>query len=71
MIDMRRSFFRIRPDSKKYFMQWIYDACRQLVPLLDRSGGIAHRVCSAVHRRHQTRCLQAYRHQLDVGYRVH
>jgi Na+-exporting ATPase len=28
MIDMRRSFFRMQPDSKRYFTQWIYDVWR-------------------------------------------
>jgi P-type Na+/K+ transporter len=25
MVDMRRSFFRMQPDSKRYFTQWMYD----------------------------------------------
>lgn len=25
MVDMRRSFFRMQPGSKKYFTQWMYD----------------------------------------------
>lgn len=25
MMDMRRSFFRMKPGSKKYFTQWMYD----------------------------------------------
>jgi P-type Na+/K+ transporter len=28
MVDMRRSFFRMKPKSKKYFTQWIYDVWR-------------------------------------------
>ncbi|KAJ4410426.1 P-type ATPase [Didymella pomorum] len=28
MIDMRRSFFRMQPGSKKYFTQWIFDVWR-------------------------------------------
>ena len=28
MVDMRRSFFRMQPDSKKYFTQWMYDVWR-------------------------------------------
>lgn len=28
MIDMRRSFFRMQPDSKKYFTQWMHDVWR-------------------------------------------
>ncbi|PSN58728.1 potassium/sodium eff [Corynespora cassiicola Philippines] len=28
MIDMRRSFFRMQPGSKRYFTQWIYDIWR-------------------------------------------
>lgn len=28
MVDMRRSFFRMNPDSKKYLTQWIYDVWR-------------------------------------------
>ncbi|OJJ66388.1 hypothetical protein ASPBRDRAFT_138041 [Aspergillus brasiliensis CBS 101740] len=28
MIDLRRSFFRMQPDSKKYFTQWMYDVWR-------------------------------------------
>lgn len=28
MIDMRRSFFRMQPGSKKYFTQWMYDVWR-------------------------------------------
>ncbi|KAH7202308.1 hypothetical protein DER44DRAFT_669624 [Fusarium oxysporum] len=28
MINMRRSFFRMQPKSKKYFTQWIYDVWR-------------------------------------------
>lgn len=28
MVDMRRSFFRMQPGSKKYFTQWIYDVWR-------------------------------------------
>ncbi|KAJ4374132.1 P-type ATPase [Neocucurbitaria cava] len=28
MIDMRRSFFRMQPDSKRYFTQWILDVWR-------------------------------------------
>jgi P-type Na+/K+ transporter len=28
MIDMRRSFFRMQPGSKKYFTQWMYDIWR-------------------------------------------
>ena len=28
MIDMRRSFFRMQPDSKRYFTQWIFDVWR-------------------------------------------
>jgi P-type Na+/K+ transporter len=28
MIDMRRSFFRMQPGSKKYFTQWIHDIWR-------------------------------------------
>ncbi|OQO13556.1 hypothetical protein B0A48_01785 [Cryoendolithus antarcticus] len=28
LIDMRRSLFRMQPDSKKYFTQWIYDVRR-------------------------------------------
>jgi magnesium-transporting ATPase (P-type) len=28
LVDMRRSFFRMQPGSKKYFTQWIYDVRR-------------------------------------------
>ena len=28
MIDMRRSFFRMQPDSNKYFTQWMHDVWR-------------------------------------------
>ncbi|KAK2762207.1 hypothetical protein FQN54_001216 [Arachnomyces sp. PD_36] len=28
MVDMRRSFFRMQPGSKKYFTQWMYDVWR-------------------------------------------
>merc|ERR1712098_858094 len=28
MINMRRSFFRMQPGSKKYFTQWMYDVWR-------------------------------------------
>jgi len=28
MVNMRRSFFRMQPKSKKYFTQWIYDVWR-------------------------------------------
>ncbi|KAK4999984.1 P-type ATPase [Elasticomyces elasticus] len=28
MVDMRRSFFRMQPQSKKYFTQWMYDVWR-------------------------------------------
>jgi Na+-exporting ATPase len=28
MIDMRRSFFRMQPDSKRYFTQWAIDVWR-------------------------------------------
>merc|ERR1719282_2091742 len=28
VIDMRRSFFRMQPDSKKYFTQWFWDIWR-------------------------------------------
>lgn len=28
MIDMRRSFFRMQPGSKKYLTQWVYDVWR-------------------------------------------
>lgn len=28
VVDMRRSFFRMQPDSKKYFTQWFYDVWR-------------------------------------------
>ena len=28
MVDRRRSFFRMQPDSKKYFTQWMYDVWR-------------------------------------------
>lgn len=28
MVDMRRSFFRMQPGSKKYFTQWAYDVWR-------------------------------------------
>jgi len=28
MIDMRRSFFRMQPDSKRYFTQWMFDVWR-------------------------------------------
>ncbi|OQO11027.1 hypothetical protein B0A48_05282 [Cryoendolithus antarcticus] len=28
LVDMRRSFFRMQPDSKKYFTQWFYDVRR-------------------------------------------
>jgi magnesium-transporting ATPase (P-type) len=28
MVDMRRSFFRMQPKSKKYFTQWMYDVWR-------------------------------------------
>ena len=28
MVDMRRSFFRMQPDSKKYFTQWMHDVWR-------------------------------------------
>lgn len=28
MVDMRRSFFRMQPDSKKYFTQWFHDVWR-------------------------------------------
>ncbi|KAF3008599.1 hypothetical protein E8E13_007740 [Curvularia kusanoi] len=28
MVDMRRSFFRMQPDSKRYFTQWIFDVWR-------------------------------------------
>jgi magnesium-transporting ATPase (P-type) len=28
MIDMRRSFFRMQPDSKRYFTQWMIDVWR-------------------------------------------
>ncbi|KAH0562425.1 hypothetical protein GP486_002885 [Trichoglossum hirsutum] len=28
MVDMRRSFFRMQPGSKRYFTQWIYDVWR-------------------------------------------
>jgi potassium/sodium efflux P-type ATPase len=28
MVDMRRSFFRMQPNSKKYFTQWMYDVWR-------------------------------------------
>jgi len=28
LVDKRRSFFRMQPDSKKYFTQWIYDVWR-------------------------------------------
>lgn len=28
MIDMRRSFFRMQPDSKRYFTQWMHDVWR-------------------------------------------
>ena len=28
MIDMRRPFFRMQPDSKKYATQWAYDVWR-------------------------------------------
>jgi len=28
MVDMRRSFFRMQPDSKRYFTQWMYDVWR-------------------------------------------
>lgn len=28
MIDMRRSFFRMQPDSKRYFTQWMFDIWR-------------------------------------------
>ncbi|KAJ5268707.1 hypothetical protein N7505_004465 [Penicillium chrysogenum] len=28
MVDMRRSFFRMQPDSKRYFTQWMFDVWR-------------------------------------------
>jgi hypothetical protein len=28
MVNMRRSFFRMQPKSKKYFTQWMYDVWR-------------------------------------------
>jgi hypothetical protein len=28
MVDMRRSFFRMRPQSNRYFTQWLYDVWR-------------------------------------------
>ena len=28
MVDMRRSFFRMQPDSKRYFSQWMFDVWR-------------------------------------------
>jgi Na+-exporting ATPase len=28
MVDMRRSFFRMQPGSKKYLTQWMYDIWR-------------------------------------------
>jgi len=28
MIDMRRSFFRMQPGSKRYFTQWMFDVWR-------------------------------------------
>ncbi|KAL7649225.1 P-type ATPase [Aspergillus niger] len=28
MVDMRRSFFRMQPNSKRYFTQWMYDVWR-------------------------------------------
>lgn len=28
MVDMRRSFFRMQPGSKRYFTQWFYDVWR-------------------------------------------
>ena len=28
MVDMRRSFFRMQPNSKRYFTQWVYDVWR-------------------------------------------
>ncbi|OCT48444.1 Sodium transport ATPase 5 [Cladophialophora carrionii] len=28
MVNMRKSFFRMQPDSKKYFTQWMYDVWR-------------------------------------------
>ncbi|KAE8355490.1 hypothetical protein BDV28DRAFT_155330 [Aspergillus coremiiformis] len=28
LIDMRRSFFRMQPDSKRYFTQWMFDVWR-------------------------------------------
>lgn len=28
MVNMRRSFFRMQPKSKRYFTQWMYDAWR-------------------------------------------
>ena len=39
MLDMRRSFFRMQPGSKKYFTQWISDVWRNKFLFFSIMGG--------------------------------
>jgi magnesium-transporting ATPase (P-type) len=41
MVDMRRSFFRMQPGSKKYFTQWMYDVYRNKFLLFAIVAGFA------------------------------
>jgi magnesium-transporting ATPase (P-type) len=60
LIDMRRSFFRMKPDSKRYFTQWMLDVWRNKFLFC----GI---MIGSVHSRHQRQGVPPYRHLVGVG----
>jgi len=70
MLDMRRSFFRMQPGSKKYFTQWAIDVWRNF-PLLLHHLRFCHHLPRSVYPCHQRQGLQAQGNQLGMGHCLH